>query len=179
MSAISYIPIDESYPIAGQDNNSQGFRDNFSYIKTALGVAQTEITSLENNTAKLNDDNDFDGNMLENAEYRKLYGSLAAQGSIPTSPGSGAANCDVRDGFYFTFTVTEPLTLTFTNWPDSGKESRIRIDLRSDGVARNVNFAFTNNVLTKFASMLPRFEGVIQEITLSISPIICTLNVPS
>ena len=141
MSAISYTAIDETFPVAGQDNNSQGFRDNFSYIKTALSVAQTEITSLENYTAKTNDDNDFNGQILENAEYNKFYGSLASQGSIPTSPGSGAATCDTSTGVYHTFTVTEPLTLTFSQWPAAGKESRIRIDLKSDGVARNVNFA--------------------------------------
>lgn len=141
MSAIAYTQIDETFPVAGQDNNSQGFRDNFSYIKTALSVAQTEITSLENNTAKTNDDNDFNGQLIENAEYNKLYGSLAAQGSIPTSPGSGAATLDTSTGMYHTFTVTEALTLTFSQWPAAGKELRIRIDLKSDGVARNISFA--------------------------------------
>ena len=28
--------IDQTYPVAGQDNDSQGFRDNFSNIKTSL-----------------------------------------------------------------------------------------------------------------------------------------------
>jgi len=141
MSLISYTTIDETFPIAGQDNNSQGFRDNFSYIKSALLVAKNEITTLEDNTAKTNDDNDFDGNTLQNAEYKLLYGSLSAQGNIPTAPGTGAANCDVRNAVYFTYTVTENLVLTFTNWPASGKEYRVRIDFKSDGVARTINFA--------------------------------------
>ena len=32
-SNITYTTIDEQFPVAGQDNDSQGFRDNFSIIK--------------------------------------------------------------------------------------------------------------------------------------------------
>lgn len=42
--------IDDLYPVAGQDNNSQGFRDNFSYIKNGLIDAGESITNLENIT---------------------------------------------------------------------------------------------------------------------------------
>ncbi len=48
-SAIDESVIDETYPVAGQDNDTQGFRDNFGNIKTALGVAGSEITVLQNN----------------------------------------------------------------------------------------------------------------------------------
>jgi len=149
MSAIDYISIDETYPIAGQDNSSQGFRDNFSYIKTALNVAKSEITTLETNTAKIGQDNNFNGFTIENAEYNTLYGSLAVQGNIPTITGSAAATCTVTDGVYQTFTATENLTLTFTGWPSSGKESRIRIDLKSDGTARNISFATSGGGVIK------------------------------
>jgi archaellum component FlaC len=39
--------IDVTYPVAGVDNDTQGFRDNFSNIKNALNVADTEISSLQ------------------------------------------------------------------------------------------------------------------------------------
>ena len=65
-SAISYSSIDETYPVAGQDNNSQGFRDNFNYIKAGLTTAASEITALQTNTAKTNADNDFAANLIEN-----------------------------------------------------------------------------------------------------------------
>ena len=39
--------VDGAYPVAGQDNDSQGFRDNFTNLKTALDTAKTEITDLE------------------------------------------------------------------------------------------------------------------------------------
>jgi hypothetical protein len=47
MSNINPINIDESFPVPGQDNDSQGFRDNFNQIKTNLGRARDEITELQ------------------------------------------------------------------------------------------------------------------------------------
>ena len=38
--------IDVLYPIAGQENSSQGFRDNFLNIQLSLLEADTEITFL-------------------------------------------------------------------------------------------------------------------------------------
>ena len=35
--------IDGSYPVAGQDNNSQGFRDNFTNTATNFQYAADEI----------------------------------------------------------------------------------------------------------------------------------------
>ena len=37
-SNIISTTINENFPIAGQDNDSQGFRDNFNVIKTSLST---------------------------------------------------------------------------------------------------------------------------------------------
>ena len=81
-SAISTSSIDESYPVAGQDNNSQGFRDNFNAIKTALNTAKGEIDTLQSGTAKLNVANNFNGVLLEDAEVNKFYGSVRQNGTV-------------------------------------------------------------------------------------------------
>ena len=47
-SNINPSNINGSYPIAGQDNDSQGFRDNFTNIRTNLTYAQKEIEDLQN-----------------------------------------------------------------------------------------------------------------------------------
>ena len=52
-SQIIYTGIDTAYPIPGRDNNSQGFRTNFTEIKTALSVARNEISTLQTNKADL------------------------------------------------------------------------------------------------------------------------------
>ena len=62
--------IDALYPVAGQDNDSQGFRDNFSNIKTSLTKAKTDLDTLDTNTAKLNSANDFNGNEISEANMK-------------------------------------------------------------------------------------------------------------
>jgi hypothetical protein len=47
-SQINFGAINTSYPVAGVDNNSQGFRDNFTNTKTNFEFAATEITDLQN-----------------------------------------------------------------------------------------------------------------------------------
>ena len=49
MSSINPNNIDGTYPIAGQDNDSQGFRDNFTNIKNNFTFSKTEIEDLQNN----------------------------------------------------------------------------------------------------------------------------------
>ena len=53
--------VDATFPKAGQDNSSQGFRDNFSQVKTQLDTASTEITTIQTNQAVTNADTDFNG----------------------------------------------------------------------------------------------------------------------
>ena len=64
-SAITYTGIDEEFPVPGQDNDSQGFRDNFSQIKTGLETAKTELTDLLTSVARTDTANDFNGNNIE------------------------------------------------------------------------------------------------------------------
>lgn len=46
-SNIIISTINENFPVSGISNNSQGFRDNFAAIKTALSVANIEISALQ------------------------------------------------------------------------------------------------------------------------------------
>ena len=61
-----YINIDEAFPVAGVDNDSQGFRDNFDIIKSSLALAGSEIGTLQDTTAKINSANNFSGNTINN-----------------------------------------------------------------------------------------------------------------
>ena len=62
--------IDATYPKAGQDNSSQGMRDNFSEIKTNFTTAATEITALQSNKASLNTSSDFSNNEVTRAKLK-------------------------------------------------------------------------------------------------------------
>jgi hypothetical protein len=48
-SLINPVSIDATYPIAGQDNDTQGFRTNYVAIKTNFTQAAIEITNLQAN----------------------------------------------------------------------------------------------------------------------------------
>ena len=82
MSQINPSSIDELFPVQGQDNPSQGFRNNFLYIKQGLATAQVEITELENISAKLNSDNNFNGHRLENVIVNKVSELFKNNGNV-------------------------------------------------------------------------------------------------
>ena len=126
-SAITTTNIDGAFPIAGQDNNSQGFRDNFTNIKTGLNTAKSEITDLQTNTAKLNADNNFNGNKIENAEMNQVYGSVRNNGTISTT-----TSIDLENGPLQIYTLAGNVTLQFTNWPASDLYAKIRLHLNQD-----------------------------------------------
>ena len=46
-SEIDPNTIDPNFPTADQNNDSQGFRNNFAAIQTALGIANVEITNIQ------------------------------------------------------------------------------------------------------------------------------------
>ena len=48
-SAINYSTINKDFPVAGQDNDSVGFRNNFAATQLALQTAHNEITALQTN----------------------------------------------------------------------------------------------------------------------------------
>lgn len=111
-SAITVSSIDATYPVAGQDNDSQGFRDNFSQIKTQLTTAGSEITDLQTNRATTNATTSFNGHDVEQAVLVDSAQKVNALGSV-----SGANQIDLNSGNVVTLTTSGNVTLTFTNWP--------------------------------------------------------------
>ncbi len=120
-SQINADNIDGAFPVAGQDNPSQGFRDNFTNIKTAISVAKSEITDLQSSRAKLNDDNDFNGRIIENAVYNKFFGGY-------TNNGSGILlTLNVENAPFQKYTVTSSASIQITNLTGSDKYKIVRL----------------------------------------------------
>lgn len=135
-SAIDASPIDENFPVAGIDNPSQGFRDNFNYIKIGLDTASSEITVLQNTTAKLDADNDFNGVRIENAEVNKLFGAIYNYSVLTAN-----TNINVLNGVYQIATIGANVTLSFTNWPATDRHAKITLQLAATGDTRDVVLA--------------------------------------
>ena len=111
--------IDGTYPIAGQDNNSQGFRDNFTQTKVNFQYAADEITALQDNaivkaplTTGGTVNNDMDGTLLYNATMQDFAATRVALGSV-----SGTCTINYASGHYQTVTISSGITLAFTNFP--------------------------------------------------------------
>ena len=115
-SNINTTNIDANFPIAGQDNSSQGLHDNFSAIKLAFSTATIEISDLQTYTAKKNETNDFQFNSLVRANLQNS-GFLANNTVTPTG------ELDFSQGSYkkvVTTTATPTTTFYVSHWPTSG-----------------------------------------------------------
>lgn len=131
--------IDGAYPVAGQDNDSQGFRDNFTNTKTNFDYAAAEITDLQNKAvlkaaltgSTLN--NNMAGSLLSNAQLQDMSETRVALGTI-----SGTATIDYSAGPYYTLTTSGSVSLSFTNFSTAGTVSRVRVQITVSNTAHTL-----------------------------------------
>jgi len=130
-SLINPSTISTTYPVAGQDNDSQGFRDNFTAIQQALTSAQTEITTLQTNAvrvASFGNDDTFQGNTnlqgtkLYNGVYSQFNGLFGNNGTIASS-----TNINLDNGPVQQVVLGGNATLTFTNWPANNRYAVVKV----------------------------------------------------
>lgn len=138
-SAINPNDIDGAYPVAGQDNNSQGFRDNFTNTKTNFQYAADEITDLQNNVvlkAALTGttlDNNMDSQLLYNFQSKQVSGTVNPVGTT-----SGTVTLDWANGSYQTVTTSGSVTLGFTGFPASGVSASIVLQITVSSTAHTL-----------------------------------------
>lgn len=133
-SSINPSNIDGAYPVAGQDNDSQGFRDNFTNIKTNFTSAKSEIEALQTTSVNLTAENNFNfTGIISKAVMKNNADSLNALGTV-----GGAIILDVSLGIIHTATLNAASNLSFINWPSSGKGGRIRFIVTITDVAHTL-----------------------------------------
>lgn len=126
--------IDAAYPVAGVDNDTQGFRDNFQIIKDGLATAKSEVTALQDQTAKLVDsnnqatENNFRESSILNASLDNVTSKLKPNENWNEQT---TVNVDIGRGHYQVYTlgaeITETITFSLQDWP---------VRNTNDGVAR-------------------------------------------
>jgi hypothetical protein len=127
--------INGDYPVAGQDNSSQGFRDNFTGIRNNFTEAKTEIEELQSNKANLNASNNFSGNTVSNAVLKDNSETVYNHGTVS----SGTMTLNHENGHYQTATITTDTTFSFINFP-SNSLGRIILDLTINSGANDLVF---------------------------------------
>ena len=152
-SNINYISINENFPVAGQDNDTQVFRDNFDTIKTSLSAAKTEITDLQNNTAKLNDNNDFEKNVISRAIFQDNRDQKFDGGSVSTD-----ITIDYQNGPYQIYRFGINSNVDFLNFPGDPVfvdeltplgVGKVTLELYGDGTSRTITFVTTGGTIFK------------------------------
>jgi len=120
MSDINFSVINEDYPIAGQDNDTQGFRDNFGNIKTALSVTKDEINLLQANAvlkATVDGENDPVTNNMGGSTISNGILTQMATGTIAGVIVADTINVNSSVAGVYYATVNADTTLQFTGWP--------------------------------------------------------------
>lgn len=124
-SAITPSSINATYPVAGVDNDSQGFRDNFSAIRSNFTLAKSEIEELQSGTAKLTVDNNFTTKKIQNATLQQVYETAVNKGAGL----SGTVTFDFSAGGFQYLTTGGSVTFAFSNFPSTGKYARLRVEV--------------------------------------------------
>jgi hypothetical protein len=138
-SSINPNNIDGAYPVAGQDNNSQGFRDNFTNTKTNFAYAASEITDLQNKAvlkaaltgSTLN--NDMLGSILSNATIQDFGATRVALGTL-----SGTVTVNYAAGHFQTVTTAASISLAFTNFLAAGVLNLVTVQISVASAAHTV-----------------------------------------
>ncbi len=161
--------IDGTYPIAGQDNNSQGFRDNFTQTKVNFQYAADEINDLQTKVvlkAALTGTT-LDNNMNDALLYAALIQDFSAV-KIAPSPISGTLTLNYASAHYQSYSSASAgsVTLAFNNFPSSGSYGYMKLQIAITNVAHTLTLPATVSVgLTGIQGISPGTSGVSNTIT--------------
>jgi hypothetical protein len=165
MSNITTDNIDTSYPVAGRDNDSSGFRTNFSAIASGLEVAKTEITELQakavlkdtlTDSAEL--DNNLAGSLISNGSHKQFYPVFNNRGVTQTLSNDNLI--DLNNGPVQKFTLVDANTsggdnFTWASWPVNVDVcASVRLIFKTDTGTKNITFGGNVVPATGFPSPL-------------------------
>ena len=163
-SNINSAAINENFPVAGQDNDTQVFRDNFDTIKTSLLTAYTEITALQAATEGLALDaydevaagihgSDFNNRIIYSAVLQNSFERKFDGGDI-TAP----LTIDYQNGNYQVYRIGANITVDFLNFPDglgTSKNGKVTLELYGDGTTRTITFSTSGATVIKKNATFP------------------------
>ena len=131
MSSINTNSLDVNYPIPGQNNSTQGFRNNFVNIKQNLDIAGNEISDLQNKVvvksalANTTLNNDMANTLISNASTLQFRATTYNLGNALV--GNVAVNCSLGDVQYGN--LSGNITLNFSSWAPTNTEGHVSLHL--------------------------------------------------
>lgn len=147
--------IDGEFPVAGIDNDTQGFRDNFTIIKAGLQTATSEITALQDSTAKLNASNDFNGTNIADANLQLTTEQYHNIGTVISG-----LNISFLNGHYQSVIVnldegTSSINFNLADWPDRDGLAKMTVQFFGNNTAKEVTFTVDGGGTIKKNSAFP------------------------
>ncbi len=139
-SQINTNGINVNYPVPGQNNSSQGFRDNFAQIKTNLNTGATEITDLQNKVVLKAA---LDNSVLNNDMANTLISNASTSGWRATTYNlgnalSGTVLVDVNRADVHYGSVTGDVQFQFGGWAPTNTESNVVLRLTIANTLANI-----------------------------------------
>lgn len=171
-SLINFAAINENFPVAGQDNDTQVFRDNFDTIKTNFSTAKTEITDLQDNVARTDGDNDFLYNIVGSLTLQDAYLRKKDYGAAIVA---GTQDISFKQAMYHVVKFGANTSLSFSEFPTAvvditglGQIGKATLELYGDGTARTITFITSGGTVIKKS---PGFPGSVT-VTSATDPVI-------
>jgi hypothetical protein len=171
-SLINFAAINENFPVAGQDNDTQVFRDNFDTIKTNFSTAKTEITDLQDNAVRTDIDNDFLYNVVGSVTLNDAYLRKKDYGSAIVA---GPQDISFKQAMYHVIKFGADISLSFSEFPTGavdvtglGQIGKATLELYGDGTARTITITTSGATVLKKS---PGFPGSIT-VTSATNPVI-------
>lgn len=120
ITATNYInSINNNYPVRGQDNDSQGFRDNFNNITNALTTINSQVDFVNNYAViTTNSKSTFYGNTISDANLQNCSTEFYDNGVQ-----SGSIIIDYSLGSYQKLELNPGVSnISVINWPVNGSQ---------------------------------------------------------
>lgn len=151
---ISTTDIDTEFPVPGQDNDSQGFRDNFTVINANFAASEARLEDLETYAVR-NEANTTFVALGTGGTARLINPTLQNQQEVKYDIGDAVTNATIKfsgaeAGNYQTIVLTgdTELTIDGTTTPDSGYYGKIILDISTASTSKNLTW--DNSLTIKF-----------------------------
>ena len=149
MSTINTNGLDVNYPIPGQNNSTQGFRNNFTNIKQNLNIASNEISDLQNKVvlksalANSTLNNDMANTLIANASTLQFRSTMYNLGNALVN--NVLVNCSLGDVQYGN--LAGNIVLDFASWAPTNTLSTVELQIGRPNIDDNFTITFPTEAL--------------------------------
>jgi len=149
MSTINTNGIDVNYPIPGQNNSTQGFRNNFSAIKQNLNIAGNEISDLQSKvvlkSALANSviNNDMANTLIANASTLQFRATTYNLGNALAN--TVTVDCSLGDLQYGN--LDGNIVLNFGSWAPTDTLSTVKLQIGRPNAEANYTITLPSEAI--------------------------------